>query len=457
MARDTIDSTPITGVAELAATLEAGCKPADAFRIGTEHEKFGFNLADLSPIPYEGPRGIEAVLTGMERLLGWERIEDNGLIIGLADPVGGGAISIEPGGQFELSGAPLENLHQTCRETNCHLSQVREVAEPLGIGFLGLGMTPTWRREEIPVMPKSRYQIMTRYMPKVGTLGLDMMYRTSTIQVNLDFSSEADMRKKMRVGLALQPVATAIFANSPFTDGKSNGFRSFRAEIWKDTDNDRSGGLPIAFDDGFGFESYVEWAIDVSMYFVKRGSTYHDVTGTTFREFMNGALEGVIPDPTPTIGDWNNHLSTLFPDVRLKKYLEMRGADGGPWRRICALPALWVGLMYDDGVLDQAYQMIRDWSAEEREGLRNDVPEGGLETPFRSGRVLDLAKEMLALSREGLKRRARVNDGGQDERVHLAAVEETLASGLSPADVMLRRYDGEWGGDLSHAFKDYAY
>ncbi|WP_425088502.1 glutamate--cysteine ligase [Stappia sp.] len=457
MARDTIDSTPITGVAELAATLEAGCKPADAFRIGTEHEKFGFNLADLSPIPYEGPRGIEAVLTGMERLLGWERIEDNGLIIGLADPVGGGAISIEPGGQFELSGAPLENLHQTCRETNCHLSQVREVAEPLGIGFLGLGMTPTWRREEVPVMPKSRYQIMTRYMPKVGTLGLDMMYRTSTIQVNLDFSSEADMRKKMQVGLALQPVATAIFANSPFTDGKPNGFRSYRAEIWKDTDNDRSGGLPIAFDDGFGFETYVEWAIDVSMYFVKRGSTYHDVTGTTFREFMNGALKGVIPDPTPTIGDWNNHLSTLFPDVRLKKYLEMRGADGGPWRRICALPALWVGLMYDDGVLDQAYQMIRDWSAEEREALRNDVPAGGLETRFRNGRVLDLAKEMLALSREGLKRRARVNDGGQDERVHLAAVEETLASGLSPADVMLRRYAGEWGGDLSHAFKDYAY
>ncbi|SDT90435.1 glutamate--cysteine ligase [Stappia sp. ES.058] len=457
MARDTIDSTPITGVAELAATLQAGCKPADAFRIGTEHEKFGFNLADLSPIPYEGPRGIEAVLTGMEKLLGWERIEDNGLIIGLADPVGGGAISIEPGGQFELSGAPLENLHQTCRETNCHLAQVREVAEPLGIGFLGLGMTPTWRRDEIPAMPKSRYQIMTRYMPKVGTLGLDMMYRTSTIQVNLDFSSEADMRKKMQVGLALQPVATAIFANSPFTEGKPNGFRSFRAEIWKDTDNNRSGGLPIAFDDGFGFETYVEWAIDVPMYFVKRGSTYHDVTGTTFRDFMNGALNGVIPDPTPSIGDWNNHLSTLFPDVRLKKYLEMRGADGGPWRRICALPALWVGLLYDDGVLDQAHEMIRDWSAEERLALRNDVPAGGLETPFRNRRVLDLAKEMLALSREGLKRRANVNDGGQDERVHLAAVEETLASGLSPADVMLRRYEGEWGGDLSRAYKDYAY
>ncbi|WP_349359498.1 glutamate--cysteine ligase [Stappia sp.] len=457
MARDTIDITPVGGVAELAATLEAGCKPPSDFRIGTEHEKFGFNVADLSPIPYAGERGVEAVLSGMERLLGWERIDDNGLIIGLADPVGGGAISIEPGGQFELSGAPLENLHQTCRETNCHLAQVRQVAEPLGIGFLGLGMTPTWRREDVPAMPKSRYEIMTRYMPKVGTLGLDMMYRTSTIQVNLDFADEADMRKKMRVGLALQPVATAIFANSPFTDGKPNGFRSFRAEIWKDTDNDRSGGLPIAFDEGFGFEAYVEWAIDVPMYFVKRGSAYHDVTGTTFRQFMNGALKGVIPDPEPTLGDWNNHLSTLFPDVRLKKYLEMRGADGGPWRRICALPALWVGLLYDPGILDQAWQMVRDWTDGERAALRDAVPRGGLETPFRGTTVLEIAKEMAALSREGLKRRARINDGGQDERVHLAAVEETLASGLSPADVMLRRYHGEWKGDLARAFADYAY
>ncbi|MCA1297678.1 glutamate--cysteine ligase [Stappia indica] len=457
MARDTIDSTPIAGASELAATLEAGCKPPEEFRIGTEHEKFGFNIADLSPIPYEGERGIKAVLEGMEGLLGWERIEDNGLIIGLADPVGGGAISIEPGGQFELSGAPLENLHQTCRETNCHLAQVREVAEPLGIGFLGLGMTPTWRRDEIPVMPKSRYQIMTRYMPKVGTLGLDMMYRTSTIQVNLDFSSEADMRRKMRVGLALQPVATAIFANSPFTDGQPNGFRSFRGEIWKDTDNDRSGGLPCAFDAGFGFESYVDWALDVPMYFVKRGDAYHDVTGTTFRAFMNGALRGVVPDPEPNIGDWNNHLSTLFPDVRLKKYLEMRGADGGPWRRICALPALWVGLLYDTGVLDQAEQLVRDWTAAERETLRNEVPRGGLQTPFRGGQVLDVAREMLALSREGLKRRARLNDGGQDERVHLAAVEESLASGETPADVMLRRYHGEWNGDISRVFAEYAY
>lgn len=457
MARDTIDSTPVAGVADLAATLEAGCKPTDAFRIGTEHEKFAFRLADNSPVPYEGPAGIETLLTGMEGLLGWERIEDNGRVIGLADPVGGGAISIEPGGQFELSGAPLDNLHQTCRETNAHLAQLRQIAEPLGIGFLGLGMTPDWRREDVPVMPKSRYEIMTRYMPKVGSLGLDMMYRTSTIQVNLDFASEADMRAKMRVGLALQPVATAIFANSPFTDGQPNGFRSFRAEIWKDTDNDRSGPLPIAFEDGFGFESYVEWALDVPMYFVKRGGTYYDVTGTTFRAFMDGALEGVVPDARPTIGDWNNHLSTLFPDVRLKKYLEMRGADGGPWRRICALPALWVGLLYDEGILDQAGEMIRDWSEEERVALRNDVPRLGLQAPFRGGTVLDLAREMVGLSREGLKRRARLNDGGQDERVHLAAVEETVASGMSPADVMLRRYNGDWQGDLSRAYTAYAY
>ncbi|ADZ71912.1 glutamate--cysteine ligase [Polymorphum gilvum] len=457
MARDTVDSTPIEGVSELAATLDSGCKPDDRFRIGTEHEKFGFFRDSLKPIPYGGPRGIEAVLKGMEGLLGWERISDNGNIIGLADPVGGGAISIEPGGQFELSGAPLENLHQTCRETNSHLAQVRQIAEPLGIGFLGLGMTPTWTRDEVPVMPKSRYEIMTRYMPKVGSLGLDMMYRTSTIQVNLDFSSEADMVTKLRVGLALQPIATAIFANSPFTDGRPNGFKSFRAEIWKDTDADRTGPMPFAFEPGFGFEAYVDWAIDVPMYFVKRGDTYYDVTGTTFRAFMNGALKDTVPDGLPTIGDWNNHLSTLFPDVRLKKYLEMRGADGGPWRRICALPALWVGLLYDRGVLDQAWQLVRDWTAEEREALRNEVPRLALQTPFRSGTVLDIARETVALSREGLKRRARLNDGGQDERVHLATVEEGVAAGLSPADQMLKRYEGAWNRDLSRAFEDYAY
>jgi len=457
MARDTVDSTPVDTTAALAETLSAGCKPFDEFRIGTEHEKFGFRVNDLTPISYGGPDGVEAVLTGMESLLHWDRIEDAGKIIGLADPAGGGAISIEPGGQFELSGAPLDNLHQTCREANQHLAHVRQVCEPMGVGFLGIGMTPNWSRADMPVMPKSRYDIMTRYMPKVGSLGLDMMYRTSTIQVNLDFSSEADMVKKMRVGLALQPIATAIFANSPFTEGQPNGFKSFRAQIWTDTDTDRTGDMPFAFEEGFGFERYVEWAIDVPMYFVKRGDTYHDVTGTTFRAFMNGALEGKVPDARPNLGDWNNHLSTLFPDVRLKKYIEMRGADGGPWRRICALPAFWVGLLYDAGVLDQAWDLVKDWTQEERAQLRADVPKGALDTPFRTGRVLDVAKEALALSKEGLKRRARMSDGDLDERVHLAPIEEGLASGMSPADVLLQRFNGAWDGDVTRIFKEYAY
>ncbi|GAA0779083.1 glutamate--cysteine ligase [Roseibium denhamense] len=457
MARDTVDSTPVKTVADLAATLEAGNKPEEAFRIGTEHEKFGYCVNDLTPIPYEGEKGVKAVLEGMEKILKWERIEDAGNIIGLADDAGGGAISIEPGGQFELSGAPLDNLHQTCREANQHLAHVREVAEPLGVGFLGIGMTPTWARADMPRMPKSRYDIMTNYMPKVGSLGLDMMYRTSTIQVNLDFSSEADMARKMRVGLALQPIATAIFANSPFTEGKPNGFKSFRAQIWTDTDADRTGDMPFAFEEGFGFERYVEWALDVPMYFVKRGATYYDVTDTTFRQFMNGALHGRIPDAEPSLGDWNNHLSTLFPDVRLKKYIEMRGADGGPWRRICALPALWVGLMYDQGILDQAWDLVKDWTTEERAALRAGVPKDALQTPFRSGTVLDIAKEAVALSLEGLKRRNRLSDGDLDERVHLAPVEEGLAAGMSPADILLNRYNGSWEGDLSRIFKEYAY
>ncbi len=457
MARDTVDSTPVETVADLAATLEAGNKPEEQFRIGTEHEKFLFCENRLSPVPYEGGNGVEAVLTGMEKLLGWERIEDAGKIIGLADDSGGGAISIEPGGQFELSGAPLETLHQTCREANQHLANVRKVAEPLGVGFLGIGMTPTWARSDVPRMPKSRYDIMTNYMPKVGSLGLDMMYRTATIQVNLDFSSEADMVRKMRVGLALQPIATAIFANSPFTEGKPNGFKSFRAQIWTDTDGDRTGDMPFAFEDGFGFERYVEWALDVPMYFVKRGATYYDVTDTTFRQFMNGALEGRVPDAKPSLGDWNNHLSTLFPDVRLKKYIEMRGADSGPWRRICALPALWVGLLYDEGILDQALQLVKDWTAEERATLRSEVPKHALQTPFRSGTVLDVAKEVLALSSEGLRRRNRLSDGDLDERVHLAPIEEGLASGMCPADILLQRYNGSWNRDVTRVFRDYAY
>lgn len=456
MARDSDDATPIGGREALVAYLAGGEKEPSAFRIGTEHEKFPFTLDGHTPIPYDGERGIERLLRGMEGLLGWEPILDEGRIIGLADPTGGGAISLEPGGQFELSGAPLETLHQTCSEVHAHLAQVRQIATPLGIGFLGTGMAPTWTLAQTPHMPKSRYGIMAGYMPKVGTRGLDMMFRTCTIQVNLDFRSEADMVRKIRVGLALQPVATALFANSPFTDGVPNGMQSARAHIWLDTDNNRSGALPQAFDESFGYDAYVEWALDVPMYFIKRGSTYHDVTGSSFRDLMAGKHPAV-PGQKATLSDWTNHLSTLFPDVRLKRFIEMRGADGGPWARICALPALWVGLLYDEAVLAQAEALVMDMSADERASIRENVPVMGLAAPYRDGTVRDLASEMVALAKKGLSARGQENATGNDETIFLSALEEVVESGKTPADILLDRYHGAWGGDVDPIFKDFAY
>src|ERR1700754_881375 len=379
MARDQIDMTPLQSRDELVAWLEAGVKPECEFRLGTEHEKTPFTLEGHHPVPYEGAKGIGALLEGMQLLLGWEPIVERGNIIGLYDVTGGGAISLEPGGQFELSGAPVETVHQTQSELMAHLAQVREIAAPLGIGFLGLGMTPSWSRAQIPVMPKGRYNIMTTYMPKVGQYGLYMMYRTCTVQTNLDFASEADMVKKLRVSVALQPVATALFANSPFTEGKPNGFLSFRSEIWTDTDNARSGMIPWAFADGMGFERWVDYALDVPMYFVKRGDDYIDVAGSSFRDFFAGK-NAVLPGERATLADWANHVSTIFPEVRLKRYLEMRGSDNGAWERVPALPAFWVGLLYDDASLDAAWQLVKDWSAEERQQARDDVPRLGLET-----------------------------------------------------------------------------
>ncbi|MGQ7793833.1 glutamate--cysteine ligase [Faunimonas sp. B44] len=457
MARDTADSTEIESRDQLVAHLESGCKPREAWRIGTEHEKFGFYHDGHRPVPYAGPKGVRALLEGMQGLLGWEPIMDGENIIGLVDPVGGAAISLEPGGQFELSGAPLRSIHQTCREVHAHLAQVREIADPLGIGFLGLGMSPKWRREQTPVMPKSRYKIMSDYMPKVGSLGLDMMFRTCTVQVNLDFESEADMRDKMRIGLALQPIATALFANSPFTDGKPNGFVSYRAEIWRDTDADRTGMLPFAFADGFGFERYVDWALDVPIYLVVRDGRYHDMTSVTFRQFLDGRHPEGLPDPRPTMGDWKNHLSSLFPEVRLKTYLEMRGADGGPWRRICALPAFWVGLLYDDTSLSAARDMIADWTEAEREELRAAVPRSGLVTPFRRTTVLEIAREAVRLAQDGLRRRAVAGNGAPDETGYLAPLEETLALGRTPAESLLRQYQTRWGHSVEPIFDEYAY
>ncbi len=457
MARDTTDFHPIERVDELVSYLAAGCKPKDKWRIGTEHEKFPFYVDGNRPVPYGGERGIKALLEGMQRLLGWEPIVDAGHIIGLVEPTGQGAISLEPGGQFELSGAPVETIHQTCRESNAHLAQLREVAEPLGIRFLGLGASPKWTLAETPRMPKSRYDIMTAYMPKVGSQGLDMMYRTCTIQVNLDFASEADMRRKMQVSLRLQPLATALFASSPFTEGRPNGLRSWRGDIWRDTDNQRSGIPEFCFSPEFGFADYVEWALDVPMYFIIREGRYFDATHVTFRQFMGGALRNEVADGMPTIGDWANHLSTLFPDVRLKRFLEMRGADGGPWRRICALPAFWVGLLYDEAALDAAEALTRDWSFAEVIAMRNAVPTEALATPFRNAALRDVAREVLDISRRGLAARARRNREGSDETGYLAPLDEVVARGTTSAEEMLTAWRTRWGGSIEPVFLEYAY
>lgn len=457
MARDTTDQTPISSVQELTDYLAEGCKPKEKFRIGTEHEKFAFFRDGNKPVPYFGEASISALLKGMQEKLGWEPIMDGDNIIGLGEPSGMGAISIEPGGQFELSGAPLENLHETCRESNQHLATLREIAEPMGIRFLGVGGSPLWTYDETPQMPKSRYAIMTNYMPKVGTKGLDMMYRTCTIQVNLDFSSEEDMRRKMRVSMKLQPLATALFASSPFTEGKPNGLLSWRGDIWRDTDNQRSGVLPFTFKPDFGFKDYVEWALDVPMYFIVRDGKYRDCTDITFRQFMAGALKGVIADWEPNLGDWTNHLSTLFPDVRLKRFLEMRGADGGPWRRICALPAFWVGLLYDDDALAAADQFTADWKVDDVIALRDAVPTAGLKATIAGRDLLDVARDVVAISRKGLQSRARLNRDGQDESVFLSPLEEVLAKKATLADDMLALYHGRWQHSVLPVFEDYQY
>jgi glutamate--cysteine ligase len=456
MARDQIDMTPIETRDELVAWFEAGNKPKAQWRAGTEHEKFAFTLNGHRPVAYAGPRGIRALLEGMHDLLGWEPIMEGDNIIGMFDVTGGGAISLEPGGQFELSGAPFDNVHQTCAELMAHLAQLREVAGPLGIGFLGIGMTPNWTRADMPMMPKGRYKIMTNYMPKVGRSGLDMMYRTCTVQTNLDFASEADMVKKLRVSLALQPIGTALFANSPFTEGKPNGFVSMRSQIWTDTDNARAGMLPFAFEGGMGFERYADYALDVPMYFIKRGDTYIDVSGQSFRDLLKGKLPGA-PGERATISDWANHISTIFPEVRLKRYLEMRGSDSGPWRRLPSLTAFWVGLLYDEDSLNAAWDMVKDWSAQERQTLRNDVPKLGFKAAIRKTNVFTLAQQTLSLSRKGLARRKRLDPNGRDETRYLRPLEEIIAQGITPAEDLLEKFHGEWNGSVEPIFAEQAY
>jgi glutamate--cysteine ligase len=408
-------------------------------------------------VAYEGERSICALMEALVDRHGWEPIREGERIIALKRPDSamGGNISLEPGGQFELSGAPLRTLHETCQEAGEHFREILNVGEALSIGFLGLGFSPKWTLAETPRMPKDRYAIMSRVMPEVGTRGLDMMYRTATIQVNVDFSDEADMVKKLRVSLALQPIATALFAASPFTEGRPNGFKSLRSEIWRDTDPARTGMLPFAFGPGMGFERYTDYALDVPMYFVYRAGRYVDVAGASFKDFLDGRLAN-LPGERPTIDDWSDHLTTLFPEVRLKRFLEMRGADGGPWQRVCALPALWVGLLYEGEALDAAWTLVKDWTAEERDTLRADVPRLALATPFRGTTVHDIAREVLQIARRGLRDRRQFNAAGRDETVHLDVLDEVVDGGRTLADELLERFEGPWRGNIDHVFEEYA-
>ena len=440
--------------ADLISVFSSGEKPRANWRIGTEHEKFVYRLDDHRAPSWNEPGGIRDLLIGLTEF-GWRPVEEGGKVIAMAGP--DGTISLEPAGQFELSGAPLSNLHESCAESGRHLQQVKAVGDRLGLGFLGLGMWPDKSRAELPIMPKGRYKIMLEHMPRVGGLGLDMMLRTCTIQVNLDYASEADMVKKFRVGLALQPVATALFANSPFTEGKPNGFKSFRSHIWEDTDPARTGMLPFVFEDGFGYERYCDYALDVPMYFVFRGGKYIDAAGLSFRDFLDGKLS-VLPGEKPTIADWNDHLSTAFPEVRLKSFLEMRGADGGRWGRICALPALWVGLLYDDAALDAAWDRVKHWTIEEREALRHAVPRQALDAPVPGGGTMrDLAGEVLDIAAAGLSARAELNASGDNESGFLDPLREVVATGMTFADRLLERYHGAWAGNVSRVYDEYSF
>ena len=453
-----VSETPIERREQLVEYLASGVRKVENWKIGTEHEKFGFRLDDLKPPAYEGERGIRAMLNGRTRF-GWVPVEEHGNVIALTR--GDGSITLEPAGQLELSGGQVDTIHETCREVTGHLKEVKTVADELQLGFFGMGFQPKWKREEMPWMPKGRYAIMRRYMPLKGNLGLDMMTRTCTVQVNLDFSDEADMVKKFRVALALQPVATALFADSPFTEGKPNGYLSYRSHIWTDTDPDRTGMLDFVFEDGFGFERYTDYLLDVPMYFSYRDGKYIDLAGESFRAFMDGKLPQ-LPGAVPTLKDWADHTTTAFPEVRLKKYLEMRGADGGRWSRLCALPAFWVGLLYDSTALDAAWDLVKDFTREERHALRDGVPKRALKLPARVGEnrgasVRDLAREALKIAGAGLMRRKRVSGKGVSEASFLEPLIEYVDANQTPAERKLELFHNAWKGNIDPLFAEFAY
>ena len=439
---------PIEHMAQLAEYIAAGEKPRADWRIGTEHEKFGYLTDTLAPLPYDGPRSILALFHGLRDRFGWTPVLEADKIIGLKKH--GANVSLEPGGQFELSGAPLETIHQTDAETRAHLAEVKVLADEMNVRFMGIGAAPVWSGAEMPVMPKGRYRLMTDYMGRVGTHGTQMMYRTCTVQVNLDFASEADMVQKLRVALALQPVATALFASSPFFDGAPNGHKSWRSRIWRGLDNARTGMLPFAFDAGMGYQRWVDWVLDVPMYFVYRDGKYVDALGQSFRDFLVGKLPA-LPGEIPTLSDWADHLTTVFPEARVKQFIEMRGADCGSVRHLAAMPAFWVGLMYDQTALDACWDLVKGWTAETREELRVAASVAGLQAEAGGVQMLPLAREVLAISRAGLTAR------GYGEGVHLDVLGDEVARGRTQADELLALYHGPWAGDLNHVYATTSY
>ncbi|MFN6925418.1 MAG: glutamate--cysteine ligase [Tabrizicola sp.] len=430
---------PIESFDQLAAYMEAGCKPKDQWRIGAEHEKFGWLTDTRAPLPYAGPRSISAIFDGLVARYGWQPVREGENVIGLAR--NGANISLEPGGQFELSGAPFASTIEVAAELQTHLDEVRSIAEPMGVRFMGIGAPPEWTHDQMPVMPKGRYRLMTDYMGRVGTHGTQMMYRTATVQVNLDYASEADMVQKLRVALALQPVATALFASSPFFEGRPNGHRSWRSRIWRGLDDSRTGMLPFVFEEGMGFQRYVDWVLDVPMYFVYRDGKYIDALGQSFRDFLKGELPA-LPGERPTLSDWADHMTTVFPEARVKKYIEMRGADCGDQAHIVALPAFWVGLMYDQTALDAAWDLVKGFDAQTREGLRVAASEQALAGEAGGVKLMDLASAALGLSHAGLAAR------GLGEEAQLAPLVESLKTGKVQADRWLDLYEGEWGHSL---------
>jgi glutamate--cysteine ligase len=444
---------PIEHFSQLAEYMEAGCKPAADWRLGTEHEKFGYLTDTLAPLPYDGPRSIRALMEGLRDRFGWQPVAEQGNIIGLTR--NGANISLEPGGQFELSGAPLVSVHDTAAELDSHLSEVHAVAGPMGVGFFGMGAAPVWGQTQMPAMPKGRYRLMTDYMGRVGTHGTQMMYRTCTVQVNLDYASEADMVKKLRVAIALQPVATALFASSPFLDGGLNGHKSWRSRIWRGLDDSRTGMLPFAFEQGFGFQAYVDWVLDVPMYFVYRDGKYINALGQSFRDFLRGELPA-LPGEKPTLSDWADHMTTVFPEARVKRYIEMRGADAGSRAHLVALPAFWTGLMYDPATLDAAWDLVRGIDAETRQGLRVAASVHALQGEAGGVRIADLAREAVALSRAGLAARGITGPDGRDETHHIDVLADHVARGRVQADDLIDRASGPWAGDLTRAYTDLA-